>query len=103
MRSFVGAFWPGCLRDFFEVLPEDLAADLPEGFTADFLLEATDGCCPFVGAAWELLLGFFFAAGLCATFAWPKPAGTPSPAKELVSRTKSAGRMIFMGFDFPLN
>ena len=41
MRSFVGAFWPGCLRDFFEVLPEVLAEDLPEGFAADFLLDVT--------------------------------------------------------------
>jgi len=103
MRSFVGAFCPGCLRDFFEVLPEVLAEDLPEGFAADFLLDVTSECCPFVRAVGELLLGFFFAAALCAAFAWPKLAGTPSPAKELVSRTKSAGRIIFMGFDFPLS
>src|SRR5882724_7172958 len=98
MRSLVGAFWPGCLRALFEVFPEVLAEDLPEGFAADFLLDVMAGCCPFVGAVGELPVDFFLAEGLFAAFACPKPAGTPGPARELISRTKSAGRMIFMGF-----
>jgi hypothetical protein len=100
MRSLVGVFWPGCLRDFFEVLPAVLAEDLPEGFAVDFLLDATGACCPLALAAVELLARFFIAAGLFVVFVWPKPTGTLSPVKEQLSRIKSAGRIIFIGFDF---
>jgi hypothetical protein len=100
MRSFVGAFWPGCLRDFFEGLPDVLAEDLPEDFVVGFLLDATGACCALTLAAVELLARFFTAAVLGVVFVWPKPTGTLSPVKEQVSRIKSAGRIIFMGFDF---
>jgi hypothetical protein len=80
MRSVVGAFCPGCLLDrdellFFEfldeLLPRVLVAELEVfGFAEDF--ELLEAC--------------------------PKLPGTPSPARDDISSTRSAGRSIFMSF-----
>src|SRR5258708_4496829 len=105
MRSVVGAFCPGCLRNPLDFLFDgrDFAERPADPFGvaaagAVLLLETVAG--------WALVLAVvtdaFFAGAFDAAFAWPKLPGTPSPAMAAVSRIKSAGRRFFIKSRLPL-
>jgi hypothetical protein len=124
MRSLVGAFWPVCLREWLDDLtvffPEGLfEAPLPEVFAevfagvfAEVFAAAVAGTFVPVflagdeAACWLLdgelgAVVFFFPALVDVAFAWPNPAGTPSPANVDVSSTRSAGRSTLISFGCP--
>ena len=106
MRSVVGAFCPGCLRDPLDLLFDgrdfaDRPAD-PFGVAAPgafLLLEAVAGWASVLVVVTD---AFFFAGAFDPAFAWPKLPGPPNPAMDAVSRTKSAGRRFLIKFRLPL-
>jgi len=84
-------------RDFAERPTDPFGEAVPGAF---LLLETVAGRAFVLAVVTDAL---FFAGAVDAAFAWPKLSGTPNPAMDAVSRTKSTGRKFLIKFRLPLN